>query len=299
MGLPVMDIQMSKKPVAMLITGVNEIKPIAIKKQMNGYFVDNEHGVFMIDPTKALRYDKQALYFYDIRSAKPLNMLALKSIQDFASKNGLEKITVKDVKHGGWLRRLTAKHKDPEKALSELKVQEQDQASQVHNEIESINMELQKKNEEAKTKGEGALSIEPGDYSGYVIEALVAKGLVTRGEASSIKFELISGKITIDDFIRKLEQLHKIDVHYPITSTAQLFIEDYRTFDPSKVLAYIKGAKGLGKDIKDLGQPTIKNLIPLTYIIIGIVGVAIMALVLSSVNLEQLFKNLIPSDLFG
>lgn len=291
---------MSKKPVAALITEVNEIKFIAIKKQLDGYFVDTDYGCFQLDPTKALRYDKQAIYFYDIRSSKPLNMLVLKEIQNFVDKNGLDKISQKDANHGGWLRRLHTKHNnDSKKAIHELKTEEQEQSHNVHNEIESINMQLKERNDKAVSEGQPAIKIDPDDYATYIIEQLVAKGLVTRGEAANIKFNLVSGKITIDDFIRQLEGLHKVDVHHPITANAQNFIEAYRTFDPSKVLAYIKGAKGLGKDIKDLGQPTIKNLIPITYIIIAIIGFAVGAVVLSSVDLGGLTKNLIPSNLFG
>ncbi len=79
----------------------------------------------------------------------------------------------------------------------------------------------------------------------------------------------------------------------PITPNAQLFIEEYRTFDPAKVMNYIKMAKGLGKDIKDLGQPTIKNLVPVKWIVgVGMIFI-IIAVVLSSVDLNNI-GSLIP-----
>ena len=294
MGFPAMDLAISRKPVAALITGVNEIKFISMKKILNGFFVDKDYGVFMTDPTKALRYDRTPIYFYDIRSAKPIQMLAMKEVQNFVDGNGLTRITPKDAKHGEWLRRISLKHGgDTKKALEELKTQEQDAEHQVHNEIEAINMQLMEQNQQLAKEEKPPLKIDPDDYAGYVIEALVSKGLVTRGEAARIRFNLVSGEITIDDFIRQLEELHKIEVHHPITANAQHFIDDFKTFDPARVMAYIKGAKGLGKDIKELGQPAVRNLIPAMWIVLVCVGVGIMAILLTSVDWGNVIK-LIP-----
>ena len=293
MGIPAFDIALSKKPVALLITGANEIKPIAIKKTMSGYFVDKEYGVFMTDPTKALKWDKNAVYFYDIRSAKPLNMLALKEVQEFVNDNGLSEISPRELRQGDRLRRLFKKNNDNQTlALKELHDEEFQAQEQIRNEIDYINKSLLKKSSEV-AQDQHSLQIHPDDYAGYVVEQLIGKGLITRGEATSIRFNLSTGEITIDDFVKQLETLHKIEVHKPITANAQYFIEHYRTFEPGNVMSYIKGAKGVGKDIKELGQPIIRNLVPIFWIIGAAVAVSILAVVLSSVDWDMV-KNLIP-----
>src|SRR3990167_5048446 len=294
MGIPAFDIALSKKPVALLITGANEIKPIAIKKVMSGYFVDKEYGVFMTDPTKALRWDKNAVYFYDIRSAKPLNMLALKEVDQFVHDNGLSEITPREIRQGDRLRRLFKKNNNDQKAaLKELEEIEFHAQEEIRTEIDYINESLLKKSSDTARQQQQSLQIHPDDYAGYVIEQLIGKGLVTRGEASSIRFNLSTGEITIDDFVKQLESLHKIEVHRPITANAQYFIEHYRTFEPGNVMSYIKGAKGVGKDIKELGQPIIRNLVPIFWIIGAAVAVSILAIVLTSVDWDMV-KNLIP-----
>ena len=293
MGIPAFDIALSKKPVALLITGANEIKPIAIKKVMSGFFVDTEYGVFMTDPTKALRWDKNAVYFYDIRSAKPLNMLALKEVQEFVNDNGLSEISPRELRQGDRLRRLFKKNNDNQTlALKELHDEEFQAQEQIRNEIDYINKSLLKKSSEV-AQDQHSLQIHPDDYAGYVVEQLIGKGLITRGEATSIRFNLSTGEITIDDFVKQLETLHKIEVHKPITANAQYFIEHYRTFEPGNVMSYIKGAKGVGKDIKELGQPIIRNLVPIFWIIGAAVAVSILAIVLTSVDWDMV-KNLIP-----
>jgi len=295
MGFPALDIALSNKPWALLITENNETKPIVLKKIHSGFFVDKDHGVFMIDPLKALRWGKQSFFIYDVRSARPLNMRTMALVDEFVKNNGLVRIDRKHMRHGARLRELlTGKPKEKKnEALEDLKHEEEQRGENVHNEIESINQRLLKENEDRQKANEAPISIAPDDYAAYITERLINQGLITRGEASRVKFELISGEITIDDFIKKLEELHLVEVNEPITPNAQLFIEEYRTFDPAKIMNYIKQAKGLGKDIKDLGQPAIKNLVPVKWIVMAVIGVAIMAVVLSSIDLRNI-GNLIP-----
>jgi hypothetical protein len=293
MGFPALDIAASNKPWAMLITENNEVKLLVLKKLHQGFFVDVDHGIFMIDPLKALRYGKQSFFIYDVRSARPLNMRAMKLIDEFVKNNGLVRIDRKAVRHGERLRQLLRIGKKPEDAIQELKIEEQKKSDAVHNEIEAINQRLLAENEQRQEENKTPIRIEPDDYANYITERLINSGLITRGDAAKVRFDLISGEITIDDFIRKLEGLHLVEIQEPITPNAQLFVEEYRAFDPAKVMSYIKMAKGLGKDIKDLGQPTIKNLVPVKWIVLAVIGVAIMALVLSNVDLSNI-GTLIP-----
>ena len=108
-----------------------------------------------------------------------------------------------------------------------------------------------------------------------------------------LKTKLVNGMLTLDDFARELENIHKVEIHKPISTNAQKFLESYKTYSPNEVYQYISEARGLGKDIKDLGQPTIKNLIPAKWIaMVAIVGVIVIA-VLTQIDLSNIGK-LIP-----
>ncbi len=294
MGFPALDIAVSNKPIAFLITEQNELKIIQLKKITHGFFVDKDHGVFLVDPTKGLKCDKVAIYVYDVRTAKPIDWRVHAEIDEFCKKNGLYKVSAKDAKHGGLLRKLIKKNNgDKDKALQELSQSETSKKETIENEIEGINQSLLQENETRLKNQEAPIEIKPDDYASFVLEKLIERTVITREEAQKIKFELTNGQITIDDFINKLSELHKVEIHEAITANAQRYIDEHKVFDPAKVMTYIKMAKGLGKDIKDLGQPVVKNLVPLKWIFgVGLI-IVIVAVVMTSLDFGQI-GELIP-----
>src|SRR3990172_3058544 len=296
MGFPINDIALSNKPVAFLISVHNTLKIIKLKKIKHGFFVDMEFGVFIIDSTNSvpLQYGKQTIYIYDVRSAKPLNLLMMKELDAFVKDNGLAKITPKHVRQGEKLRMLGKKHKDNgELAFNELKEDEDKLQDDITKELNKINITLEEENDKLLKDGKQALEITPEDYAGFIVERLTGKGLITRDEATAIKSKLSSGAITLDDFAKELEDIHKIEINRPISTNAQNYLEHYKTYKPADVLNYIIEAIGLGKDIKDLGQPIIRNLLPIKWIVLGMIGFAIAAIVISSIDWNTI-KNLIP-----
>lgn len=296
MGIPISDIALSNKPVAFLISGHNTLKIIKLTKIKEGFFIDMDFGIFMVDSVNStpLMYGKQPIYVYDVRSAKPLDMLIMKELDNFVKDNGLAKITHKNIRQGEKLRMLGKKHKGSEEAaFSELKQDEEKLQDDILKELDFINKTLNKENETNIQEAKPPLEITPEDYAGFIIERLTGKGLITREEATLIKSKLTSGIITLDDFARELEDIHKIEINKPISTNAQNFLEYYRTYKPSEVLTYVVESKGLGKDIKDLGQPIIRNLVPIKYIILGIIGVSIGAIILTSIDWNNI-GNLIP-----
>lgn len=305
MGIPINDIALSNKPVAFLITGINTLKIIKLKNIRRGFFIDSEHGIFMIDRENniPLIYGKQAIYTYDVRSAKPLNMLMMKELDDFADKNGLMSVTPKHVRQGEKIRILSLGKKTAEdkedsneiigSAFDELKKESDTKHDEIQKELNSINEGLNSENEKLIKSKKQPLEISPEDYTNFILERLVKKSLITYEEATGLKLKLANGMLTLDDFAKELENIHKVEIHRPISQNAQKFLQSYHTYNPNEVFQYISESRGLGKDVKDLGQPTIKNLIPAKWIAtIAIVGVIVVA-VLSSVDLDSIIK-LIP-----
>lgn len=298
MGFPINDIALSNKPVAFLISGINTLKIIKLKNIRRGFFIDSDYGIFMLDREShvPLIYGKQSIYTYDVRSAKPLDMLLMKELDEFADKNGLMTISPKHVRQGEKLR-IFAKsrgNESDEKPIHQRLKEESDQYQQdIQKELNYVNEGLNKENEALIKNKEQPLEISPEDYANFILERLVKKSLITYEEATVLKSNLLNGVLTLDDFARELENIHKVEIHLPISTNAQKFLQYYKTYNPNDVFQYISEAKGLGKDVKDLGQPTIKNLIPAKWILtVGIVGVIIVA-VLASVDLGSIAR-LIP-----
>jgi len=298
MGIPINDIALSNKPVAFLISGINRLKIIKLKNIRRGFFIDSDYGIFMIDreSNTPLIYGKQAIYMYDVRSAKPLDMLLMKELDEFADKNGLMSITNKHVREGEKIRIFSKgmTSDDPKKsAHDKLKEESEIHQQDIQKELDYINEGLNKENETLIKQSKQPLEISPEDYTDFILERLVKKSLITYEEATMLKTKLVNGMLTLDDFARELENIHKVEIHKPISTNAQKFLESYKTYSPNEVYQYISEARGLGKDIKDLGQPTIKNLIPAKWIaMVAIVGVIVIA-VLTQIDLSNIGK-LIP-----
>lgn len=301
MGIPINDIALSNKPVAFLVTGINTLKIIKLKNIRRGFFIDSEFGIFMIDRENntPLIYGKQAIYMYDVRSAKPLDMLLMKELDEFADKNGLMSITQKHVREGEKIRiyekSLQSSKNEDATAPANAKLELEAEAHQkdVQKELDYINAGLNKENEELVKGGKQPLEISPEDYANFILERLVKKSLMTYEEATGIKAKLVNGMLTLDDFAKELENIHKVEIHKPISTNAQKFLQAYKTYNPNEVFQYISESRGLGKDVKDLGQPTIKNLIPAKWIaMVAIVGVIVVA-VLSQIDLSGI-ASLIP-----
>jgi hypothetical protein len=298
MGIPINDIALSNKPVAFLVTGINTLKIIKLKNIRRGFFIDSNYGIFMIDreSNTPLIYGKQAIYMYDVRSAKPLDMLMMKEIDDFADKNGLMSVTNKHVREAEKIRIFSkgVNTEDPTKTAHQRLKEESDLHQQdIQKELDYINDGLNKENEALIKQSKQPLEISPEDYTNFILERLVKKSLITYEEATGLKSKLVNGMLTLDDFARELENIHKVEIHRPISTNAQKFLESYKTYNPNEVFQYIQESRGLGKDVKDLGQPTIKNLIPAKWIaIVAVTGVIVVA-VLTQIDLSTI-GNLIP-----
>ena len=295
-----MDLALSKDPIAFVITPSNKLEVKKIKIIHSKFFIMKPWGVFEVDSTKAIPYQKQSVYLYDARSAKPIDFRVLKEIQDFAKNNKLFKIKRKDIRHGASLRKLINIGKNKDEAISELSEKELEAKQKVHDEIQRINEDIAESNKSLLKEGKSPLSIEPDEFAEHVIENLVSKSLITKPEAIALKVKLVKQEITLEEFIYKLEELKTFVVHTPISATAEKFLDDYHTYDPARISAFIDRAESIGEKIRKMGTPDVKNLVPIKYIFMVIFGVVIVAAVVGSMDFENVgdlgasFGGLIP-----
>ena len=300
MGLPILDISMSNKPIAFIITPANRLEVVKIKLIQGGFFIVKPYGVFRIDASKVIPYKKQAVYFFDSRNANPLDVKVLRELEYFADKNSLHKIKRKDVSHAEKLRRLFTKgrktptgqenQKELDEAQNDLELEVSttilndvnQTKDRITEEVEKVNQTLQDENTALMKEGKPVNEIDPELYTSYVVEHLHNKRLITSSDATEIKIRMIKGEITISELLTELLKQKDFLVNEPITINAQKYLDDFGTYDPSLVDSFIDRADGLGKKIEKMGSPQVKNFGNLAIILPLIFGFMIVAIILDS-----------------
>ena len=270
----------SKKAIAFMLTPEG-IKIHYIKIIYTKFFLVKNHGIFEVEQSKGIRYGKTTVYFFDTRSAKPIDLQVMKELSDFAYKNKLHRIQRKDVRHGDQLRQLIQKGKNTVEAITELK----DVVIKKRGRINNIIDELQ------KTQNESAEPV-PEKVQGLVlVDALIRTRLIDKEDAEELKDNLVGNKITIVDLVEKLRDMEKIDIQTPISVNAHRFLDDYHTYSPAEVDVFIDRAERLGSKMTKMGSPEVKNHMQAGLVFAIIVGGAIALMVLGSSD----FGNFLPS----
>ena len=117
---PQRQVKSSRKAVAQVFTPEG-LKIFYIKIIYTKFFLLKGYGIFEIDQSKGVRYGKTVVYFFDARSAKPINPLILDELTKFTENNKLTKISRKDVRHSQTLIQKMATGLDRFQALDAIK----------------------------------------------------------------------------------------------------------------------------------------------------------------------------------
>ena len=88
MGLPLIEMKYSGRPVAIIKTGDRQLRFVKIKKFHSKYFYVKDAGVFELDDSYEYRYGKCAVYFYNFSNSKPISLSAMLEVKDHLDKNG-------------------------------------------------------------------------------------------------------------------------------------------------------------------------------------------------------------------
>ncbi len=264
MGFPRTDVEFSRLPVALVLNPNNELKAYQVKPHLSKFFVIKEYGVFEIDSNTACRMGKTPIYFYYSDHPKPLHMKYLSMLYDWSKRNGVNKITRRELRQSDQFDRMEAK-----------------QTESIQQEIASINQKLLHENEVRIEKGETPLEIDPHDYAQFVIDSLQKQELITQEEGYKLRFQMLKGDITIDDFMTKLGELHAVQILEPIPLNPRRWLGDeFASYKPGDVYNYIKTTRGLDKRIEKLGVTQVKNLIPAAWIFVVVLAIVLGAAVL-------------------
>ena len=266
----------SRKAVVMMFTPVG-LQIHYVKIVHTKFFLIKNQGVFEIDPQKGIRYGKTVVYFYDTRSAKPVDPRVMKALDDFAYRNKLVKIKRKDVRHGAELRKLTNRYQ-PNEAIERLKDIFVRKQEKINSKIEDVSKQL----EEAQLPEE--------EQSLVLVESLVRANLIEKSDADLLSDQIESGDVSFVELIERLRNLEAVEVQQAITMDAQRFLEDYHTYNPADVDTLLDAAERYADKIRKMGSPEVKNFASAAVIFALLIGGAIAVMILAGTD----FSNFLP-----
>jgi|TARA_Y100000310_G_scaffold345303_1_gene463552 hypothetical protein len=88
MAIPLFEIKLSKKPIAIIKTGDRQLAFIKINKFDVKYFATKEFGVFELDDEYEYRYKNTSIYLYNHANSKPISLSAMQEIDQTMRKFG-------------------------------------------------------------------------------------------------------------------------------------------------------------------------------------------------------------------
>jgi len=236
------------------------------------FFLIKNQGVFEVDPQKGIRYGKTVVYFYDTRSAKPVDPRVMKALDDFAYKNKLVKIKRKDVRHGSELRKLIGRY-EPKEAIERLKDIFVRKQEKINTKIDDVSKQL----DEVQL---------PDEEQGLVlVESLVRANLIEKSDADLLSDQIESGDVSFVELVEKLRNLEKIEIQEAISMDAQRFLEDYHTYNPADVDTLLDAAERYADKIRKMGSPEVKNFASAAVIFAVLIGGAIAVMILAGSDL--------------
>ena len=261
----------SRKAVVMMFTPVG-LQIHYVKIVHTKFFLIKNQGVFEVDPQKGIRYGKTVVYFYDTRSAKPVDPRVMKSLDDFAYKNKLVKIKRKDVRHAAELRKLTGRF-EPKEAIERLKDIFVRKQEKINSKIEDVTKQM----DEVQM---------PDEEQGLVlVESLVRANLIEKSDADLLSDQIESGDVSFVELIEKLRNLEAVEVQEAISMDAQRFLEDYHTYNPADVDTLLDAAERYADKIRKMGSPEVKNFASAAVIFAVLIGGAIAVMILAGSDL--------------
>ena len=88
MVIPIFEIKMSKKPIAIIKGGDRQLSFVKINSYNSKYFTTKDKKIFEIDDEYEYRFKKSGVYFYNFANSKPLDLTAMQEIDSTLKDNG-------------------------------------------------------------------------------------------------------------------------------------------------------------------------------------------------------------------
>tara|TARA_B110000438_G_scaffold242715_2_gene242392 strand:+ start:5351 stop:7012 length:1662 start_codon:yes stop_codon:yes gene_type:complete len=94
--VPLFEIKLSKKPIAIIKMGDRNITFVKINKYNSKYFTTKEGQTYELDDEYEYRFKKTGIYFYNFSNSKPVSLSALNEIDSVMKDSGESELFNKD-----------------------------------------------------------------------------------------------------------------------------------------------------------------------------------------------------------
>jgi len=88
MVVPLFEIKLSKKPIAIIKMGDRNVSFVKINKYNSKYFTTKDGQTYELDDEYEYRYKKTGVYFYNFSNSKPLSLSSISEIDDIMKDQG-------------------------------------------------------------------------------------------------------------------------------------------------------------------------------------------------------------------
>ena len=290
-SLPTMEIASGKEPVAIFFMPGRKLKVHALK-MYNDYFIiesKKTRGIYQATGQPWF-YEKTPVFFFDYRNGKPMDPVLVHEVVQFAKKNKLNKVRRRDVRQGELLRRLQVVHKDKQTAQDQAEIH----GNQYHDKVEAsvgeffdmINTQNKAAEEQHKP-----LDYTAEDYAFSLTVYLKDKGLLSSEECMLLEEKIRGGSLTFEQLVEDLKTKDFITIREPISIEAQNFLDDFHTYDPSRMSAFVDTLKKIDKGLKTMTSIPVKNWIPASLVLAISIGIIIGVMVLIQ-NWDMISKGI-------
>lgn len=96
MTIPLFEMKISKKPIAIIKTGDRNISFVKINKYNSKYFATKDGLIFELDDEYEYRYKNTGIYFYNFSNSKPISLTAMSEIEKVIREEGESELFNKD-----------------------------------------------------------------------------------------------------------------------------------------------------------------------------------------------------------
>ena len=96
MVIPIFEIKLSKKPIAIIKLGDRNISFVKINKYNSKYFTTKDGQTYELDDEYEYRFKKTGIYFYNFSNSKPLSLTAINEIDNVMKDLGESELFNKD-----------------------------------------------------------------------------------------------------------------------------------------------------------------------------------------------------------
>ena len=176
---------------------------------------------------------------------------------------------------------------EQEQAIKELETMASEHQIKIDDEISALKKEVAEEEKRAAEQDGQQIQIAkvPEKAKGLVLlERLVNKDLISLAEKDLLESKINANQVTFPDLIRELQKHEAVLINKPIDTSAQLFLEEFSTDNPTQLATFVESLTKEDKGLKRMTSIPVKNWIPGTVILFGAIGLIMFLVMLPNIT---------------